>query len=121
MKVLKFGGTSVGSAKHINKVIDILRDIPRNESVITVVSAIGGITDKLLAAAKLAVDKKDSYKEAFRSIETIHLDIIEQLIPGKNRAQVAKTVTTKLSFANKTDIIRSPAEKNRRAPLLIQR
>jgi aspartokinase/homoserine dehydrogenase 1 len=45
MKVLKFGGTSVGSVKYINNVISILKSNAIDKSVV-VVSAIGGITDK---------------------------------------------------------------------------
>ena len=97
MKVLKFGGTSVGSTKNINKVMDILSDMSSNDKVIAVVSAVGGITDKLLAAAELAVHKDESYKDAFRSIERIHFDIIEQLIANENKTEVVNTVTTKLS------------------------
>mgnify|MGYP000580599181 CR=1 FL=1 len=58
MKVLKFGGTSVGSAKNIQKVIEIVKNESLSENVSVVVSAIGGITDRLLAAA----DKYDLYR-----------------------------------------------------------
>ena len=62
MKVLKFGGTSVGSAKNINKVIAILNDTSANEKTVAVVSAVGGITDKLLNAASLAIHQDSNYK-----------------------------------------------------------
>jgi aspartokinase/homoserine dehydrogenase 1 len=96
MKVLKFGGTSVGSAKNINKVISILSDISKTDKVITVVSAVGGITDKLLGAAELAVNKDKSYKDAFNTIKCIHLDIIDELI-GENKSQVEPFVSHKLN------------------------
>ncbi len=97
MKVLKFGGTSVGSAKNINKVMAILSDMSANDKVIAVVSAIGGITDKLLAAAELAVNKDDSYKKAFKTIEDIHSNIIDALILNEHKTEVSKAVGTKLS------------------------
>lgn len=96
MKVLKFGGTSVGSAIIINKVIEILSNISKTENVVTVVSAVGGITDKLLAAAQLAVNKNKAYKEAFKTIEAIHLDIVEELIHN-NKSQVQSFVKVELS------------------------
>ena len=68
MKVLKFGGTSVGSAAHINKVITILENYSKTEPVIAVVSAVGGITNKLLEAGKLAQNKNESYLTVFKSI-----------------------------------------------------
>lgn len=52
MKVLKFGGTSVGSAENIRKVKSIVESQKGN--VIVVVSALGGITDKILTAARNA-------------------------------------------------------------------
>ena len=57
MKVLKFGGTSVGSSQNIQKVIAILDEKSIDDNVICVVSAIGGITDKLLNAGQLAKNK----------------------------------------------------------------
>ena len=63
MKVLKFGGTSVGSAKNIQKVIEIVKNESLSENVTVVVSAIGGITDKLLAAANKAIERNKNYKE----------------------------------------------------------
>ena len=53
MKVLKFGGTSVGSAENIRKVKEIVKS--QDDDAIVVVSALGGITDKILNAAKMAI------------------------------------------------------------------
>ena len=63
MKVLKFGGTSVGSVANINKVISILDSIPKTSKCIAVVSAFGGITDKLITAANKAVNKDETYTQ----------------------------------------------------------
>ena len=57
MNVLKFGGTSVGSTENIKKVIQILDNYSKEDSLICVVSAVGGITDKLLKAGELALYK----------------------------------------------------------------
>ncbi len=88
MKVLKFGGTSVGSAHTINQVISILEKKSDNEKVICVVSAVGGITDKLLNAGRLAQSKNKDYKEAFLAIQRSHLKLIDTLIPKKNKEVV---------------------------------
>ncbi len=95
MKVLKFGGTSVGSAKNINKVIDILKNYSKDDSIICIVSAVGGITDKLIHVANLALLKDLSYKDSFMTIKKIHEDIITELIPNKNKI-VLKAVEDKL-------------------------
>ena len=47
MQVLKFGGSSVGSAEAINKVIAIVKERSKKEPTIVVVSAMSGMTDQL--------------------------------------------------------------------------
>ncbi|TXE05960.1 bifunctional aspartate kinase/homoserine dehydrogenase I [Gelidibacter salicanalis] len=84
MNVLKFGGTSVGSSENIKKVIKILDDYSQTEPVICVVSAVGGITDKLLNAGELAQQKNESYLSEFKTIKAIHLTILSELISNKN-------------------------------------
>lgn len=80
MNVLKFGGTSVGSSKNIKEVITILQDYSEKEQLICVVSAIGGITNKLLNAGVLAKNKNESYLSEFKSIKQIHFNILSELI-----------------------------------------
>lgn len=96
MKVLKFGGTSVGSSKNINSVISILEDYAKNEPVICIVSAVGGITDKLLLAGKQAQSKDTSFSETFNTIKEIHLIIIKELNPNKSES-IIKYVDSKLN------------------------
>jgi len=52
MQVLKFGGTSVANAENINKVVAIVKEAAKKDKTIVVVSALGGVTDLLLNAAK---------------------------------------------------------------------
>jgi len=92
MKVLKFGGTSVGSAKNINKVISILESSSKIDNCIVVVSAVGGITDKLIDAANKAVDKISSYKDAFKKIEDKHIAIIDGLIENPSKKEFVKEI-----------------------------
>ena len=51
MKVMKFGGTSVGSVSSVLSVKKIVEAV--NEDVIVVVSALGGITDKLIKTSRM--------------------------------------------------------------------
>lgn len=81
MKVLKFGGTSVGSVNSILNVKKIVEAI--EEPVIVVVSALGGITDKLLATSQMASKGDEAYEKAYAEIVTRHLDVIEGVIPDK--------------------------------------
>ncbi|MGZ0017370.1 bifunctional aspartate kinase/homoserine dehydrogenase I [Yeosuana sp. AK3] len=82
MKVLKFGGTSVGSAKNIHNVIDILNSYVENDQVLCVVSAVGGITDKLLAAGNLAKNEDAGYLNMIANIKEIHFKIVKELNPN---------------------------------------
>jgi aspartokinase/homoserine dehydrogenase 1 len=78
MKVLKFGGSSMGSAESIKKVHDII--LNNTEEVHVVVSALGGITDLLISAAKTAV-KGNDYSLALKELYNRHLETAEILVP----------------------------------------
>ena len=84
MRVIKFGGTSVGSAVNINKVIDILKSYSQKDTVICVVSAVGGITDKLLECGRLAQNQNNDYVTLFDHIKSTHLQLVDELIPDSN-------------------------------------
>lgn len=65
MKVLKFGGTSVGSVKSILSLKRIVEKEARKQPIVVVVSALGGITDMLISTSRLAQEGKDEWKEQF--------------------------------------------------------
>ncbi len=77
MKVLKFGGTSVGSAENIKRVKQIVQS--QNDDVIVVVSALGGITDKILAAAKIASAGTGNFRTMLDEIKKRHDETIQEL------------------------------------------
>ena len=78
MKVLKFGGTSVGSVESILSVKKIVEAV--NEPIIVVVSALGGVTDKLLAISEMASQGNLAYERELSEIVGRHLEIIEGVI-----------------------------------------
>ena len=79
MKVLKFGGSSVGTANSILSVKRIVEAV--NEPVIVVVSALGGITDQLINTSKMASVGDASYENEFREIVYRHVEMIKEVIP----------------------------------------
>lgn len=85
MYVLKFGGSSVANANNIKIVADILLAYP-DKPVLSVVSALGGITDQLLLTGEKAATADESYKELLSSIEQRHLDTARQLLPVTNQS-----------------------------------
>lgn len=95
MRVIKFGGTSVGNAVNINKVIDILKSYSKDDVIICVVSAVGGITDKLLECGVMAQNQNNGYLPLFDTIKTNHLNLVDELI-SVNNLDIKKEVEIKL-------------------------
>ena len=93
MKVLKFGGTSVGSVKSILSLKNIVKKESKKQPLVVVVSALGGITDKLLNTAQLALNGDEEYKNEFDSMVTRHHQMIDTIITdNKKREKLYDTV-----------------------------
>lgn len=80
MKVLKFGGTSVGSAENIKKVKEII--LNQKDDVVVVVSALGGVTDKILTAAGSASTGTGDFHTELKEIRIKHDEVITALFNG---------------------------------------
>lgn len=80
MKVMKFGGSSVGTASSISSVKKIVEAV--DEPVIVVVSALGGITDKLINTSRMAASGDASYENEFREIVYRHVEMVKEVIPA---------------------------------------
>ena len=80
MKVMKFGGTSVGSVKSILSLKKIVETEARTQPVVVVVSALDGITDRLIATSKMAKQGDEHYREEFDAMVTRHHQMIEAII-----------------------------------------
>ena len=79
MKVMKFGGTSVGSVESILRVKRIVE--AQQEPVIVVVSALGGITDKLIQTSRMAASGDAAYENEFREIVGRHVEMVKRVFP----------------------------------------
>ena len=86
MKVLKFGGTSVGSVESIRQIQRIISQ--QTDDCIVVVSALGGITDQLLKASQLALQEDDVYMEVYQQIRQRHMDMVSTLIENTTVRQM---------------------------------
>ncbi|MBO5579368.1 MAG: bifunctional aspartate kinase/homoserine dehydrogenase I [Prevotella sp.] len=80
MKVMKFGGTSVGSVKSILSLKKIVETEARTQPVVVVVSALDGITDKLIATSRMAKQGDERYREEFDAMVTRHHQMIDAII-----------------------------------------
>ena len=91
MNVLKFGGTSVGSPESILNVKQIVSS--RQESVIVVVSALGGITDMLLNTSAQAERGDKDFRASYEKIRKRHLDLVEAVFePSDTRTRLLETI-----------------------------
>ena len=69
LRVVKFGGTSVGDATRIRKVVEIIRDAAHDSDLVVVVSAMSGVTNKLIeAAAQAESGNRDTVKGTFEEL-----------------------------------------------------
>ncbi|MDR0313941.1 MAG: bifunctional aspartate kinase/homoserine dehydrogenase I [Treponema sp.] len=97
MLVLKFGGTSVGSAEGIEKIISILKDGEHRERTgVVVVSAFSGVTDSLIQISRMAASGDDRYLETAASIKKRHLDIAEKFLSGENLEKAAEILNARM-------------------------
>lgn len=92
MKVLKFGGTSVGNAAAMRQVIDIIISEEGKEQVIAVISAMSGTTDSLLQSGELASAGDEEYKKILQEIETRHLETVKELMPVQQQSSLLSLV-----------------------------
>ncbi len=99
MNVLKFGGTSVGTVESLKNVRSIVESLPLD--TVVVVSALGGLTDKLISTARLAADGGDWKSEA-DAIATRHHIIIEELVREEKKNSTLKIVDSLLDELRRT-------------------
>jgi aspartokinase/homoserine dehydrogenase 1 len=92
MQVLKFGGTSVGNADHIRKVIEIVRKKVAVDKTIIVISAMSGTTDALIHCGELASSGNEEYKDKLLDIEHRHLNTAKQLLPVQQQSAILSQV-----------------------------
>lgn len=93
MKVLKFGGTSVGSVESILSLKSIVEKEAKKQPIVVVVSALGGITDKLISTSTLALQHDDNWKYEFDQMVDRHHKMIDTIITDtKKREDLFNTV-----------------------------
>ncbi|MDE6323676.1 MAG: aspartate kinase [Paramuribaculum sp.] len=90
MKVLKFGGTSVGTIESLRNVKKIVE--ANEDSVIVVVSALGGLTDRLIESARKAESGDASFRSDIEEMKRRHTEIIEALVAEDSRKPLSEEV-----------------------------
>ncbi len=80
MKVLKFGGSSVGSPENIERVTQLILNARRQDKIAVVVSAFSGVTDALLEMTQTAAQGDERYRPLLEELEARHLGTVKALI-----------------------------------------
>ena len=97
MKILKFGGSSVGDPLRIKSVLKIIEgSYKANDKIAVVISAFSGVTNSLIEMGFLAASGNAEALKIYREIEQKHIDFVDELISEKNRANVLANVKVKL-------------------------
>lgn len=109
MKVLKFGGTSVGSPENIRKAGEVLQQFPEKNLTLVVVSAMAGVTDMLVTCSKIASGgasgtNETDYQKILGQIENKHIDAVRELVPVKAQSSVLSQA--KMLLNNLEDILK---------------
>ncbi len=93
MKVLKFGGSSVGTPQRIKSIISILKDYQKQREKFTVVfSAFSGVTDSLIEMADKAAKGDKSYQTSFKAFTKRHLTAAKNLLPRTKEKYVTEEI-----------------------------
>lgn len=91
MKILKFGGTSVGSPHGLCCIKEIV-SLERG-SLVVVVSALGGVTDQLLRIADLAQSQDPAYLAQLDQLKTRHVECVNQSVGQAQQAAAMQQIT----------------------------
>lgn len=105
MKILKFGGSSVATPETIKQVAFIIQEnYSRGEKFSFVVSAFGGVTDKLLGMAQIASTGNESFEEEWVAVKQRHLDVVASLLSNNFKKEAEEKVEHR--FANLQHVLK---------------
>jgi aspartate kinase len=86
IRVMKFGGTSVGDATRIRRAAEIVATAAKEGSVVAVVSAMGGVTNRLIEAAQAsAAGNRDTAVQIAEPLRKQHQEAVEDLVSNDDR------------------------------------
>lgn len=101
MRIIKFGGTSIGTVERFKNVIKIISERSDKDRIVVVISAIGGITNKILSAIENAQRGDEAYRDILNEINKTHYDFLEPLVTGPNYFETKLVVDSILSHLEK--------------------
>ncbi len=85
LRILKFGGTSMGTADAISQSCRIVRRTVRDATPVVVVSALSGVTDELIGLIDLARKQQTlEIENRFTALQKRHHDVLSAFVPAEN-------------------------------------
>ena len=97
MQVLKFGGSSVADVAAIELVVSIVSEKLSQDPLVVVISAMAGVTDKLIEIGTKAATHNEAYKILLKELETYHLDTARKLLPIHEQSSTLSVVKQKFN------------------------
>ena len=97
MKIIKFGGSSIGDIDRIKNVLQIVSQAKATDDIAVVFSAFGGVTEDLLRCAELAKKNDPGYQPLLLAMEKRHMLLVKQLIPVQKQSSVLTYVKVRFN------------------------
>jgi aspartokinase/homoserine dehydrogenase 1 len=101
MKVLKFGGSSVGNAENIERVFEIVKNALEKDSCAVVLSAMQGTTDALIEVGKAAEQGSEIFRDKITAIKEKHRAAVGALMPENSRKEISDFVDSSIAELEK--------------------
>ena len=102
MKVLKFGGSSVGNAENIERVVEIIVKTISTDSCAVVLSAMQGTTDALINIGHAAENGDESFRNELESIAQKHLETADALIDTDAQSNIINFINKRIAESKNT-------------------
>ncbi|MDT9546474.1 MAG: bifunctional aspartate kinase/homoserine dehydrogenase I [Chlorobium sp.] len=96
MKIYKFGGASLCSADRIRKVSESIDNALQSDGLVVVVSALKGVTDRLLETARRASIGEPGYRTLCDELEGLHIGIVDELFSAAPPRQLSEAMRSEL-------------------------
>jgi bifunctional aspartokinase / homoserine dehydrogenase 1 len=92
-RIMKFGGTSLGSAEAISAVRSIVQSaLQESGNVIVVVSAMSGVTDQLIECCQTAASGNLDYKYQLSTLKARHIAVIDYFLDGESKERATSGI-----------------------------
>jgi len=92
LQVVKFGGTSVGSTEGIQRAIRLVQNIPKDVQPVVVVSAMGGVTDKLLQLIETSLGEENLVQNIIEALADSHGQVVDELVLHGEKQKLRQTL-----------------------------